>query len=108
MRSRCLLVRTASHNPQCGCRGATEPEPGQPAKRRRIFEDHLPFSACNQGIKAGRLHQGSLQVHRSYPYEGKVALHGDIKVRSPACLDASRDVTVYTGPAVSAASAVRR
>jgi Rrp44-like cold shock domain len=62
------------------CSAPEEPD-GQPAKRKRIFPEHLNFSAVNQGIKAGRLHQGTLAVNRSYPYEGKVALKGDVKVR---------------------------
>ena len=63
------------------CRGGADTDDGPATKRQRVFAEHLNFSACNQGIKAGRLHQGSLAVNRNYAYEGKVSLKGDVKVR---------------------------
>ena len=49
--------------------GASEPqvqqgmEPRQ-AKRRRIYEDHMPMSEVTAGIKAGRLHQVRMSPDR--------------------------------------------
>jgi hypothetical protein len=49
-------------------------------KRKRVFAEHLPFSAVNNGIRTGSLFSGKVNVNRNYPYEGKVTLSGDRKV----------------------------
>ena len=77
------------------CRGGADADDGPATKRQRMFTEHLNFSACNQGIKAGRLHQGSLAVNRNYAYEGKVSLKGDIKVRHACCHIAHNVLTCH-------------
>lgn len=44
--------------------------PTKAAKRKRHFPDHRPLSEIQAGLKAGRLHQGTLRVSRFNPLEG--------------------------------------
>jgi exosome complex exonuclease DIS3/RRP44 len=45
---------------------------GRPAKRARLYSEHLSQSAITRGLKEGRLHQGALRVSRFNPFEGFV------------------------------------
>ncbi|GAX77417.1 hypothetical protein CEUSTIGMA_g4862.t1 [Chlamydomonas eustigma] len=42
------------------------------AKRKKIYAEHVSYSAIAAGIKDGRFHQGSLRVSRFNPFEGFV------------------------------------
>eukprot|EP00892_Ulva_mutabilis_P007742 jgi/Ulvmu1/533/UM001_0541.1 len=41
-------------------------------KRQKVFQEHLTYTAVHNGIKAGRLFQGTLNVNRYNPFEGWV------------------------------------
>lgn len=43
-------------------------------KRKKVYKEHLSFSAVHSGIKAGRLHQGTIRVSQYSPFEGYVTL----------------------------------
>lgn len=61
---------TAAEGKAGGEQGGTA---GRPAKRARIFTDHCTMTEITAGIKAGRLHQGTLRVNRFNTYEGFVS-----------------------------------
>ncbi|KAG2491107.1 hypothetical protein HYH03_010551 [Edaphochlamys debaryana] len=46
------------------------------AKRKKLYDEHLPYSELMKGIKEGRFHQGSLRVSRFNPFEGWVGSEG--------------------------------
>jgi hypothetical protein len=57
----------------CRAVTATDAEQsGRPGKRARIFQDHLPFSVVNSGIRSWKYFQGPLRVNRFNPFEGWV------------------------------------
>ena len=76
------------HDVQLGCRDENEDADSgaaQQKKRSKVFEEHLSFSAMNNGVKAGRLFQSSLRVNRFNPYEGWATHSAMQKVRG-ACV----------------------
>ena len=66
----------------------------RPAKRARVYTEHLALSAITRGLKEGRLHQGALRVSRFNPYEGFVgsdAVGADILLSGPADMNRALD-----------------
>jgi exosome complex exonuclease DIS3/RRP44 len=66
----------------------------RPAKRARVYTEHLALSAITRGLKEGRLHQGALRVSRFNPYEGFVgsdAVGADILLSGPEDMNRALD-----------------
>lgn len=79
------------------CRAAAEGDKDtEPcAKRAKVFEEHLKFSAVANGIKSGELVQGKLTTQRKYPFEGTVSAGKQVRVSPGACSMETAGTCVY-------------
>ncbi|KAK9849652.1 hypothetical protein WJX84_007532, partial [Apatococcus fuscideae] len=64
------------------------------AKRRRIYDEHMPMSEVTAGIKAGRLHQGPIRMSRSSAFQAWVSSESageDIQVQGREAVNRALD-----------------
>jgi exosome complex exonuclease DIS3/RRP44 len=55
-----------------GCDEAALDDNARPAKRARLYSEHLPLSELTRALKEGRVHQGALRVSRFNAFEAWV------------------------------------
>jgi hypothetical protein len=68
-----LLTRVIEVYRAAASGGARGDGSGKRQKRKKVYSEHLAFSALHAGVKAGHLLQGTLRVNRYNPFEGFVS-----------------------------------
>uniref|UniRef100_UPI00358EC805 exosome complex exonuclease RRP44-like isoform X1 n=2 Tax=Myxine glutinosa TaxID=7769 RepID=UPI00358EC805 len=72
-------IKSLLANPELMDKLAFSNEEGIVETGRIIFPEHLPLSLVQQGIRAGRLLQGTFRANRDHFLEGRVRVHQDGK-----------------------------